>query len=257
MPFINRKTGEIRDRIGSKGYREWSQISSSRVKEIETSKAIQRAKAQYAPGGGFGKGVEAGLERGRVKAMASGMQHLVGAGLAGTTMAGTLGKRYEEEVGVPTRASVEEQRAQALSGIEMAEAGIGFQASQAGLQRQFQAGQAGAQRDLQRYIADLQASLQREQTAFRGPTAQPYAQQFPSVYGQGGGPTAPPMPGGGGYTPPQPSRLPEVTPAELATAFPMGGPTAPRSWTPGPTGISPAAGYYAGVPQTVGDIKFW
>ena len=55
--------------------------------------ALRKAKEQYAPGGGFGTGVEAAIERGRKKALASGMQHLVGAGLAGTTMAGGLGKR--------------------------------------------------------------------------------------------------------------------------------------------------------------------
>jgi len=149
--------------------------------------ALRKAKELYEPGGGFGKGIEAGLERGRVKAMASGMQHLVGAGLAGTTLAGGLGKRYEEEVGMPARMGVEERRAQALSGISMQEAGMGFQAGQAGVQRQFQAGQAGAQRDLQRYIADLQATLQREQMASRGPTITAptgggYAKQFPSLY---------------------------------------------------------------------------
>ena len=159
-----------------------------------TLKAIQRAKAYYQPGGGFGKGVEAGLERGRVKAMASGMQHLVGASLAGTTIAGGLGKRYEEEVGAPTRLSVEEQRAQALSGIEMAQAGMGFQA-----------GQAGAQRSLQLYMAQLQADLQRQEMARRdrptvsmtAPTGGGYARQFPSLYGELQEP-APSMPGGGG-----------------------------------------------------------
>ena len=164
--------------------------------------AIQEAIAYYQPGGGFGKGVEAGLERGRVKAMASGMQHLVGAGLAGTTMAGGLGKKYEEEVGAPVRAGVEERRAQAISGIKMQQAGMQFQAGEAGLQRGFQAGQAGAQRDLQMYIANLQANLQREEMASRGPTmtapAGGYARQFPSLYNQetqvpdwtGGGTTA-------------------------------------------------------------------
>lgn len=156
--------------------------------------ALRRAKAQYAPGGGFGKGVEAGLERGRVKAMASGMQGLVGAGLAGTTMAGTLGKRYEEEVGAPVRAGVEERRAQAISGIEMQQAGMGFQA-----------GQTGAQRSLQMYIAELQANLQREEMARRdqptvsmtAPTGR-QARQFPSLYGQGGiGQQAPSLTDGG------------------------------------------------------------
>ncbi len=175
---------EIREQPFSPGSK-WSPISSAGA-------ALQRAKAQYAPGGGFGKGVEAGLERGRVKAMASGMQGLVGAGLAGTTMAGGLGLRYEEEVAAPVRAGVEERRAQAISGIETQEAGMGFQA-----------GQAGAQRGLQKYIADLQANLQRESMAPRGPTMTAptgggYAKQFPSIYGQetqvpdwtGGGGTA-------------------------------------------------------------------
>lgn len=137
--------------------------------------AIQKAKALYAPGGGFGKGVEAGLERGRVKAMASGMQGLVGAGLAGTTMAGTLGKKYEEEVAAPTRLGVEERRAQALAGLEMGEAGM----------RQG-AVESSAQRNLQLYMAELQSNLQREEmTARRQPMAVPVAQarQFPSLYG--------------------------------------------------------------------------
>ena len=156
-------------------------------------KPIREAIAYYQPGGGFGKGVEAGLERGRVKAMASGMQHLVGAGFAGTTMAGTLGKKYQEEVGAPVRAGLEERRAQALSGIEMAGAGM-----------QFQAGQAGAQRSLQMYIAELQANLRREEMARRDrptvsmttPTGSPQARQFPSLYDQG--PTEMPDLGGGG-----------------------------------------------------------
>lgn len=154
--------------------------------------AIQRAKAYYEPGGGFGKGVEAGLERGRVKAVSAGMQHLVGAGLAGTTMAGGLGKRYEEEVGMPARLGVEERRAQAISGIEMAQAGMGFQA-----------GEAGAQRSLQLYIAELQANLQREEMMRRDrptvsmttPTGGKQARQFPSLYGDVSGGD---MPGGDG-----------------------------------------------------------
>jgi len=146
----------------------------------ETLAAVQRAKEQYAPGGGFGKGVEAGLERGRVKALASGMQYLSGAGLASTSMVGGLGKKYEEEVAAPMRLSVEERRAQALSGIEMQQAGMGFQA-----------GQAGIQTSLQMYLAQLQADLQREEMAWRNrPTISMTAptggraQQFPSIYGQ-------------------------------------------------------------------------
>jgi len=153
----------------------------------EALAAIQRAKAYYEPGGGFGRGVEAGLERGRVKAVSGGMQNLVSAGLAGTTMAGGLGKRFEEEVAAPTRAGVEEQRAQAVSGIEMQEAGMRFQAGQAGLQRGFQATQSSAQRALQMYLAQMRANLERESMALRDQpvtTASPQAQQFPSLYGE-------------------------------------------------------------------------
>ncbi len=88
------------------------------------SAAIKKAQAYYARGGGFGKGVEAGLERGRIKATASGAQALVSSGLAGTTMMAGLGKKFEEEVAMPTRARVEETRAGALSGLSMAEAQI-------------------------------------------------------------------------------------------------------------------------------------
>ncbi|KKM74652.1 hypothetical protein LCGC14_1398150 [marine sediment metagenome] len=107
--------------------------------------AIQRAIAYYQPGGGFGKGVEAGLERGRVKAVSAGMQNLVGAGLAGTTMAGGLGMRYEEEVAAPTRLNIEGQRVQAISGIEMTQAGM-FQSAR----------ESTELRELQLYLAQLQ-----------------------------------------------------------------------------------------------------
>ena len=174
--YLSKKTGEVRETNESLGPRDWIQISSSRAQQLESLAAIQQAKAQYAPGGGFGKGVEAALERGKVRTLASGMQSLVGAGLAGTTLAGGLGKRYEEEVAAPMRASLEERRAQALSGIAVQQAGMGFQAAQ-----------SAAERDLQTYLANLQATLQREGMALRGPTVTAptgggYAQQFPSIY---------------------------------------------------------------------------
>ena len=82
-------------------------------------KAFAEAEAYYEPDGGFGKGIEAGLERERTQAMSSGMQALVSSGMAGTTMAGGLGKKFAEEVGMPTRARIEETRAERLSAIKM------------------------------------------------------------------------------------------------------------------------------------------
>lgn len=82
-----------------------------------------QAKALYAPGGDYMKGAEAGLERGRTKAIAGGMQGLASAGLANTSMMGGLAKQYEEEVAAPTRASATSGRLSALSGLMGQEAG--------------------------------------------------------------------------------------------------------------------------------------
>ncbi len=118
------------------------------------STAMQKAIAYYQEGGGFGKGTEAALERGRTKAVASGAQSLVSAGLAGTTMMAGLGKKFEEEVGAPTRARVEETRAGAISSLEMARAQIIQGATE-----------ADRSRALQTYLAELQS-----QPSMQGPT---------------------------------------------------------------------------------------
>ena len=137
----------------------------------EALSAIQKAIAYYQEGGGFGKGVEAGLERGRTKAMASGMQSLVSAGLGGTTMGAGLGKKYEEEVASPMRARVEEERAQAISGLEMTKAQIIQGATE-----------ADRSRALQQYLSELQAGSGGGGGAYRPtaqqPTAQPDAQPY-------------------------------------------------------------------------------
>lgn len=64
----------------------------------------------YAPGGAFGAGHEAQLGRAKEKDVSSGMQALVGSGLAGTTQAAGLGKKWEEEVGAPARLKLEDLR---------------------------------------------------------------------------------------------------------------------------------------------------
>ncbi|KKN77894.1 hypothetical protein LCGC14_0356310 [marine sediment metagenome] len=100
--------------------------------------AFSKAIAQYQPGGSFDKGVEAKLARSRTKSMASGMQSLVGSGLAGTTMAAGLGKKFDEEVGMPTLAGVEEARAGNLSRLYASLAGMeqsGFESAQSRMPR--------------------------------------------------------------------------------------------------------------------------
>ena len=70
----------------------------------------------FRPGGEYGAGVEAMIGRGEKKAVASGMQNLVSAGLANTTMPMHLQQTYEEEIGMPTRMRAEDTRMERLGG---------------------------------------------------------------------------------------------------------------------------------------------
>ncbi|GAG73195.1 unnamed protein product [marine sediment metagenome] len=160
----------------------------------ETRAIFEKALARYRPGGEYGKGVETALERGRTKALATGMQSLVSAGLAGTTMAAGLGKRYEEEVGIPTRARVEETRAERMSAIEMAVANI--------MQRATEAREAREERERARKAQETLAREQlgaQERTAFYGRREQTrlaqeagWRERAPWMYG--GAPAAPAAP---------------------------------------------------------------
>ena len=78
---------------------------------------LEKAIAMFQPGGEYGKGLEVGLERGKKKAVAGGMQSMVSAGLAGTTMPAGLGMQFEEEVAAPARASLEESRMSQLASL--------------------------------------------------------------------------------------------------------------------------------------------
>ncbi len=173
--------------------------------------AFQKAMAYYGPEGGFGKGVEAKLERGRTRTVASGMQSLVSSGLAGTTMAAGLGKKYEEEVAAPTMAGVESERARSLSSLSAAMGG----AEQAGFE-------SAASRSMQEWLARLQSGTSLQLAGMRQPT--------------GGG-------GGGGYTGRQPTTrfgvsrpAPAPTGGGSFTGRPMVPTAAPSLFAPTPTG---------------------
>lgn len=160
----------------------------------EATSAIDRAIAQYQPGGGFGKGTEAALARGETRAVASGAQSLVSAGLAGTTMMAGLGKKYQEEVAAPMRARVEETRAQAISGLEMTKAQI--------IQGATESARASA---LQKYLAQLQSDTAITAGAARQPVSQPAQQPMQITSGRGTQPaykfpSAPSLISGSGIT---------------------------------------------------------
>ena len=95
-----------------------NRLTSSYRRNLAASlKPLEEAIAMFQPGGGYGKGLETGLERGKKKAVAGGMQSMVSAGLAGTTMPAGLGTQYEEEVAAPARASLEESRMSQLASL--------------------------------------------------------------------------------------------------------------------------------------------
>ncbi len=98
-----------------------SKVGGASLQNIR--KLFAEAQELYAPGGEYMAGTEAGLKRGQKRSVATGMQNLAAAGLAGTSMVGNLGQMYEEEVGAPTRARANTARLGALSGLLQAEAG--------------------------------------------------------------------------------------------------------------------------------------
>jgi hypothetical protein len=73
---------------------------------------FDRIIGQYEKGGTFEKATEAGLARGEKKSVAQGTQALVSSGLASTTTAAGLGKKFQEEVGDPARARAADVSAQ-------------------------------------------------------------------------------------------------------------------------------------------------
>ena len=95
----------------------------SATTRARVSGLFKEAKELYAPGGGYMKGLETQLVRGGEKAVATGMQNLAASGMAGTSMAGGLGLKYEEDVATPARATANTQRLSALAGLLQAEAG--------------------------------------------------------------------------------------------------------------------------------------
>ena len=85
---------------------------------------FDRIIEQNKPGGTFEKATEAQIGRAGKKSVASGMQALVSSGLAGTSQAAGLQKKFEEEVGQPSRLAAADVSAQRLSEARVGKAGF-------------------------------------------------------------------------------------------------------------------------------------
>jgi len=76
----------------------------------EALKLYSQIIEQYEPGGAFGEGYEAQLERTKTRDIAASQQALVSGGLFGTSVTAGLPKKWEEEVGQPARLKLEDVR---------------------------------------------------------------------------------------------------------------------------------------------------
>jgi len=116
---------------------------------------------RYQPGGIFQERMEAQL--GRRKAVETGqeLQHLISAGMYGTSTAGGVGRRWEQEVGAPARLGYEDIMMQRLS--------------------QAQIGKAGFVGDIEREYPDVGLIAQLAGMAAQQPS---YAPQTTTTYGQ-------------------------------------------------------------------------
>lgn len=91
------------------------QNRKTKARETEARGLLDQIIGMYAPGGTYGQGTEAMLDRQKTKSVASGSQALVSSGLYNTTQTAGLGKKFEEEVAMPTRVKLEDMRMQNYS----------------------------------------------------------------------------------------------------------------------------------------------
>jgi len=106
---------------------------------------------RYGPGGTFMAGAEAELGRVKERDVSAEMAHSVSTGMYGTTRPGTAGRRWEAEVGAPSRLKLEDLRMERLSQAQIGKAGAVERVEDtypdysmmAGLMSQASAGSAG------------------------------------------------------------------------------------------------------------------
>lgn len=125
--------GYGRTNVGTKEKPIWVQEGSSpydianakaAARETEIRGLLDQVVSTYAPGGSYMQGQEAMLERTKKQTLAQGTQGLISSGLYGSTMTAGLPGRFEEEIGVPTRARLEDIRTDAYTKALSGKAGF-------------------------------------------------------------------------------------------------------------------------------------
>ena len=153
--------------------------------------ALQSYADVFRPGGEYGAGTEAMIQRGGEKAVAGGMQSLVSAGLANTTMPMHLQQTYEEEVGMPTRLASRD-RGMEMYGTALGNIGQAYASydpvSPAGYGISSMA-TGGFGTMMQGRIADMNAQQQMRDRQAANQADSPSQQMFGGGAGSGGGGT--------------------------------------------------------------------
>ena len=127
--------------------------------------ALESYADVFKPGGAYGKSVEATIGRGEKRAVTSGMQNIVSAGLSNTTMPLHLQQTYEEEIGMPARLRGEDIRMERLGGA-LGSLGQMYASYDPGTASMGDIGQmvtSQANIEADRYAANLQAQTAQSQ----------------------------------------------------------------------------------------------
>jgi hypothetical protein len=157
------------------------------IKQLETDKDAQlkeiasvfgQAKSLYEPGGKLEKALEAKLSRGKFRDVAARSSVEAGKGFGSSTKVGGFGKKFEEEVGMPTRMSQEAQNAQALANLLGAEMGA---------RSDIIGSTAGVVGQLTSQLADIYARPATGGYSSGGGGSMPKMSGIPSYAGGGGG----------------------------------------------------------------------
>lgn len=98
--------------------------AAANKKRYEQSLAIyDEIIGRYGPGGTFMAGAEAELGRAKERDVSAEMAQSVSTGMYGTTRPGTAGRRWEAEIGAPSRLKLEDLRMERLSQAQIGKAG--------------------------------------------------------------------------------------------------------------------------------------
>lgn len=131
-------------------------ITAPKIETGEITGLLDQIIQRYKVGGEFGKAELSLLKRAKTKSLASTAQGLVSAGLAGTTAGVAAGRKWEEEIGMPSRLRLEDIRTERLTQAMGAKAGFMERATTA----EAQFALAKAQLQLQEKLQNRQISLQ-------------------------------------------------------------------------------------------------